>query len=624
MECTITPHHNRSFLAPFRALKGPMRRGALPLCGLLLMAAQLFAAPPERWAENRILVKPRSGVSDRQFAGALAQFGAQVTGKKVADGVHIVQLPAQASEVAMARMFSRFYEVEFAEVDALVEPVVTANDPYFSNAWHLPKIGAPDAWSYSMGEGVTVAILDTGVDGSHPDLAGKLVPGWNCYDDNSDTSDVYGHGTKVAGVVAAATNNSLGVAAIAGNSQLMPIRISQTNGYAYWSTIASGLTWAADHGADVANISYAVSGSNTILNAADYFRRQGGITVVAAGNTGALDSSAPSDSLISVSATTSSDTLASWSSYGNYVDVSAPGSGIWTTTRGGGYGSVSGTSFASPATAAVVALIKAANPSLSPAQVESILLSTADDLGSVGTDPYFGAGRIDAASAVAAAFGDVPPGPDPGPAPDPSPAPDTELPTASLSSPRNGSTVQGLVLVSANASDNIGVAAVEFYLDGSRVGTDSSAPWEFSWDTTRYPDGPVQLACQAYDAAGNRGSSSQVEVNVDNVPEPADTQPPAVSITDPANDSAIDGTVKINAIASDNQALVLFELRIDGSMVVSTNAGSISYSWNTRKAADGPHTIEVRAVDASGNQARGSIVVNKASGNPRGKPKEKK
>jgi len=128
-------------------------------------------------------------------------------------------------------------------------------------------------------------------------------------------------------VVAAASNNSSGVTSLAWDAKIMPVRISDPAGWAYISTIANGLTWAADHGAKVANISFAVSGSYTVQNAAQYMQSKGGSVVVAAGNSGALENVAANSSIITVSATNSSDARTSWSSYGDYVDVSAPGEG---------------------------------------------------------------------------------------------------------------------------------------------------------------------------------------------------------------------------------------------------------------------------------------------------------
>src|SRR5262249_17298102 len=151
-------------------------------------------------------------------------------------------------------------------------------DTYYPNEWHLPIIQAPQAWDITTGStNIIVAILDTGVDGTHPDLAGKLVAGWNFYDTNSDTSDLNGHGPAVAGTAVAASDNTLGVAGVAWDCMIMPIRVSDSNGLAMTSTFATALTWAADNGARVANISFTVSTSPTVASAAQYFQSKGGV-----------------------------------------------------------------------------------------------------------------------------------------------------------------------------------------------------------------------------------------------------------------------------------------------------------------------------------------------------------
>ena len=143
------------------------------------------------------------------------------------------------------------------------------------------------------------------------------MPGWNFYDNNSDTSDVVGHGTAVAGTAAAATNNSLGVASVAGAARIMPIRISDTTGSAFYSTIAQGITFAADKQVRVANVSFlGLAKSASVISAAQYMKSKGGLVVVAAGNNGIDEAITPTTSMIPVSATDSNDARASWSSVG--------------------------------------------------------------------------------------------------------------------------------------------------------------------------------------------------------------------------------------------------------------------------------------------------------------------
>lgn len=455
------------------------------------------------FATGHILVKPRNAVNDADFGALIGRHGGRDYGSLRATRMHIVTVEAGQEESAIQAL-ALAPEVEYAELDRLVEPeTTTANDPNYGNAWHLATLGAPTAWDVAKGSGVTVAILDSGIDGTHPDLVGNLVAGWNLVDNNSNTSDVYGHGTEVAGVVGALSNNGIGVTSIAWQTQLMPVRVAQTSGSAYISTIASGITWAADHGARIANASFAtLTGSPSIQSAANYMRSKGGLVVVSAGNSGTLDTTTDSTAVISVSATTSSDALASWSSYGSYIDVAAPGSGIWTTKMGGGYAPVSGTSFSSPVTAGVLALMMSANPTLSNNDLETLLKNSAVDLGTPGYDQYYGHGRIDAAAAVDAAtkFGVTI---------------DTESPTASINAPTGG-TVSSTIVVTAGADDNVGVARVELYAGTTLLGTSTTAPYTFTWDTTSTANGDTSLQVHAYDEAGNRGSSASVTVTVSN------------------------------------------------------------------------------------------------------------
>jgi hypothetical protein len=551
----------------------------------------------ERFARGRILVAPKATLSDTQFESVVGKHGAHMKKRIQMSKLRVVEV-GHGQEELMVQALAADPSVAFAELDRLVKPgSVTPNDPKYPSAWHLATMQLPSAWDNSYGNGVTVAVLDTGVDATHPDLAGKLVPGWNLNDNNSDTSDVHGHGTWVTGVVAAASNNGIGVTSIAWNSKVMPLRISMPDGMAYLSTIANGLYWAADHGAHIANVSYdALTGSSTIQSAAQYMRNKGGLVVVAAGNSGVQQSISNTPTMITVSATTSSDALASWSSYGSYVDVSAPGSGIWTTSKGGGYSAVNGTSFASPATAAVLALMKAANPGLSNTQLEEKLLSTTVDLGTPGYDIYFGAGRVNAAAAVAMAQQTL------------TPPPDTTAPSVSLTSPGTGSTISGTVAVNANASDAVGVSRVDFYAGTTLIGSDSSAPYSVSWDTKSKANGSYSLTAKALDAAGNQGGSSAVSVNVSNVTT-ADTTPPVATILSPGTGSTVTGTVKIDMKATDNIGVTKLECYVDGKLLSTTTASTLTCSWNTRKSYVGQHTLSALAKDAAGNTGTMHVTV---------------
>ena len=585
------------------SLRKPVLASLVVALGAALGPAQAVAADEAQWVPGRLLVQPRAGLPEAEFDKIVKQHGGKQVGKIEGVNVRIIQLPPQASEKAVEALLKNNKHLKFAERDMIVRPEGTANDTYYSSAWHLPKIGATTAWDVTTGDNVVIAVLDSGVDATHPDLAGRLIPGWNFYDNNSNTADVFGHGTLVAGSASANTNNGVGVASVAGNALIMPLRISATDGSASFSNMAKALTWAADKGAHVANISYqSVSGSATVASAAQYMKNKGGVTVVAAGNTGVEQTFAPTDTMISVSATTSSDAVASWSSYGSYVDVAAPGSGIWTTKKGGGYGSANGTSFASPVTAAVIAMMRSVNPVLPPADLEKILISTAVDLGTAGFDKKFGHGRINAAAAVSAAQS--------------AKVSDTSAPTVGIGAPIAGAKVSGLVAVDVSASDNVGVTRVELFVNGTKFASDTTAPYSFSWDSAAVADGNVSLTAYAYDAAGNFASRA-VTVAVSNAVPPsepektvADTVAPTASLINPTAGSTLSASkVAVSGAGVDNVGVVALRLYVDGKLETTVSGSKLSYSLNTRKLSTGTHTIALEAVDAAGNSGVQSVSV---------------
>jgi hypothetical protein len=449
---------------------------------------------------DRILLKRKPGVSDERLQGIIRGQGGEAVSRIPQIDVLEIKVPAHARDTVL-RALQRNPNIQFAEPVYLVEPgEVIPNDPRYGNAWHLPKIDAPTAWTASRGDGIVVAVLDTGIEASHPDFAGQLVQGWNSASQNDDISDIHGHGTLVAGTVGAATDNAIGVAAVGWNTMIMPIRVTnRSDGWATTTDMARGLSWAADNGAHIANMSYLIWQFSTVQNAAKYMRDRGGMVFSGAGNDGTDPGYTGTPHIVVVSATNSSDSRTSWSNYGAFVDLAAPGASIQTTRTGARYASANGTSFSSPVAAAVAALVMAANSQLTPAQVEQILFDSADDLGAAGWDPYYGWGRVNAGNAVMMAWsGEI----------------DRTPPEVWIASPSEGTTVEGEVLVRIDATDDLEVAEVTLRADGQVVGSAIMAPFEFVWDTTQVAEGTVDLYAEARDAAGNVGVHS-VNVTVE-------------------------------------------------------------------------------------------------------------
>jgi thermitase len=333
------------------------------------------ASPKDEYARGRVIVEARAGLSDADLEKIAKQHGGKHR-KMGQSRLYVIELPANASETAVVAQLQHRPELKFAELDRVVRSTAVVNDPYLGNEWHLSKVNALTAWDTAVGNGITLAILDSGINVNHPDLKDRLVAGYNFYNNNADVTDVCGHGTAVAGVGAASANNAVGVAGIAGSARIMPVRVAYNDSsagcYAYYSTIASGLTFAADNGARIANVSYGgVAGSASVQSAARYMKSKGGLVFVSAGNSNIDENITTDGSMVAVSATDSADNKASFSSWGNFVTLSAPGVGIWTTNNAGSYSAWNGTSFASPLSAGVAALIMSARPELSAAQAES-------------------------------------------------------------------------------------------------------------------------------------------------------------------------------------------------------------------------------------------------------------
>lgn len=576
-----------------------LSRWTAALASLLIIAPAVQAAPPQ-FVAGEILIQPAAGLTDAKFAQILSRSNGRALRKLAGLGVSVVKVPS-GREQAVIDALAHNPNIQFAELNRYVKPSLTVNDPALASQWHLSKMQASAAWDVATGTGVTVAVLDTGVYANHVDLQGKILVGRNVTAGTlnaSDTSDIQGHGTWVSGVVTAVANNATGGASVAPGTQVMPIRITdRTDGYATFGDMAAGITWAADHGARVANLSYGgAAGSSTVINAASYMMSKNGVVIVAAGNDNIDYGYAGSPYLYVAGATDTSDAKASFSSFGNFVDIAAPGTSIYTTNRSGTYSVVQGTSFATPNVAGVAAVVIAANPLLAPNDVLTVISSTAVDLGTAGWDKYFGYGRVNevAAAQKAVTFQPL----------------DSTAPAVNVSSPTGGSTVSGLTGVQVKASDSSGVKSVALLVNGTQVAvstTGVSNVFSFSWNTTTVADGAYSLTARATDNAGNAATSAALSVAVKN--QAADTLAPTVALSNPTSGQKIGTSITVSASGKDNVGLKSIAAYTDGRLLCSGTT-SVSCSWSTRKLVSGTsHTVSAVATDLAGNVASTSVSV---------------
>lgn len=368
-----------------------------------------------------VLVRWGPGV--RAQEATLASLGAQEVDSIPQLGIIKLRVPPGREAEAVAAL--RQAGAELAQPNYVRRMALTPNDSLYSQQWALSKINAPSAWDITTGSsGIIVAVVDTGIDTGHPDRPQNLLLGADYIADptgNTPVSgDPQGHGTHVSGIVAARMNNGTGVAGVAPGVSLMAVRVLDAGGSGTTDITAKGITYAADHGAKIINLSLSGYDSSSAEEyAINYAYGKGALVIAAAGNCyeGGTDCDyktnprmypAASLHVVAVAATDKNDGHAWYSETGDYVDLAAPGGtssyyaslGILSTCKSSDYCVKAGTSMAAPYVAGVAALVWSVNPSLTPDQVEAIMRQSAVDLGTAGRDDTFGYGRVDAYQAV--------------------------------------------------------------------------------------------------------------------------------------------------------------------------------------------------------------------------------
>lgn len=351
--------------------------------GIAASRPSLPPAPPLKTSlGERVLVKFFPNVPQEDMEKVHKDNGGRVIEFIPELGVQVVEVPqGQAAEKAAS--YSRNPHVEFAEPDYIAKAVFIPNDPYFQRQWGMTKIQGPQAWELSTGDRkVAVAILDTGIDQDHEDLAGQVVANVN-FSNSRTVDDRFGHGTHVAGIASAVTNNALGVAGLGYRTVLFNVKVLGDEGQGFYSWVARGILWAAENGAKVINLSLGGTQPSKVLERAVYFAwTKGTIITAAAGNDNTSSPFYPAaySRCIAVAATDQEDARAFFSNYGSWVDIAAPGVDIFSTTPNHdnyihkygislGYDYLSGTSMASPHVAGTAALVWARYPYLKNEEV---------------------------------------------------------------------------------------------------------------------------------------------------------------------------------------------------------------------------------------------------------------
>lgn len=465
---------------------------------------------------------------------APARSGASARGEF--ENVFFVALPPSQDTASAARAYAADPDVLWATPDRTFRASAPTNDPLFGSLWGLAKIEADTAWAVSTGSGVVVAVVDSGVDRDHPDLAGRAwanpgeipgngtdddgngfaddVVGWDFVNGDADPDDDNGHGSHVAGIVAAEAGNGQGVAGVAPGARVMALKGLDAEGSGFESDLAAAIVYAAENGARVLNASWGASVDSPLINEAiQYARAQGVLTVAAAGNgySSPVGYPAALEGVAAVAATDDQDVKADFSDVGPELDLAAPGVDVLSAAPGGVYASKSGTSMAAPHVAGVAALVVALHPDYSPGQLLAALRRATDDVDDPGFDVRTGAGRVNARKAVS----------DPG-------LPEVDAPPeVAILYPAAGAALPaGLHGLRGTASDDVGVMKVEVRLDGRSVGSASvsSGAWTLAVDLSGEP-GAHRLTARAIDVF-DRTAEAAVTVNVvspgaDPVLEPA-------------------------------------------------------------------------------------------------------
>ena len=579
--------------------------GGFPLPGEVYFdfpddADPALAAQP--FVENELLVQAYPGADAARVAELIAEAGAEVIDELAEIELTVLEVePGRLA--ATAAMLDEAGLFEAINKNYLFEAEARPNDPMLANQSWIDALNLPAAWDETTGSRfVPIAILDTGVDIAHPDLVEKVVDRWNVVAKSDDVTDSEGHGTAVAGIAAASTDNGEGVAGVSWNSPLLVGKVVNSKGRTSSRHLAAGILWASNGGAKVINVSFApLHGNRVVRAAARVAFNRGGLVVISTGNAGKTYTSKGYDQALFIGAVTSTNRRAGFSNYGPFVDFVAPGATIRSTAPGGEYRSRSGTSFSSPIVAGVAALCWSVNRNLRPTTIIEILQDTSRDLGDEGEDDEYGVGLINAAAAVQEAVTITE-------------REDTAAPFPIIRSPKSGARVTGPFVIKVDVAEDQTVADVVLAVDGIPVATDTAEPYQFVVETTDYSLGTHALSATASDAAGNSATSEVVEVTFVATSGGGTDAPPTdtlIEFLSPSAGQTVSGDVRIDVRVSDADGLTAIEWFVDGVPRLTAGASGdeieASFFWDTEDESSGSHTIVLTATDSRGNRVSGNL-----------------
>ncbi|HWS31865.1 MAG TPA: S8 family serine peptidase [Actinoplanes sp.] len=473
--------------------------------------------------------------------------------------------------------------VSYVETDLVASKLdVTPNDTYFASQPELKQIKVPTAWDTTTGAKIKVAVVDTGVK-VVGDLRGKVLTGRSFVKGAKTSTDDEGHGTIVASLIAAKTNNGAGIAGVCAQCEILPVKVLNSEGEGYYSDIANGIIWAAKQNAKIINLSLGGKGSAAVLrDAVAYANLRGALVVAAAGNDGKTSYTYPAayTDVLSVGANNTRSSggtgMASFSTHGSWVDVSAPGITAGMDLYGNYYEDdrtkyypVQGTSFSSPLVAGVAALIASHRPTYTNYSIQRAIANSATK------NSWTKYGRVDAAKALTISRDGTPP-------------------TATGFTPgANAKVRNGAAITPIGVADASGIRRVDLYVDGVWNSYDYTAPFAPVLKTPG-KNGAIKVQLRITDKAGNFTWLPIRTVIADNVV-------PKVTVTKaPANKKKVKGTVKVYAAASDKNGISKVQLLVNGKVVATDTAAAYVFSF---KVASQKKTmkVRVRAYDKAGN-----------------------